>query len=260
MQTLGLQRCVTATIRHSLDFVAMKKPRARGERIPAKPLKKWLENQSRGAKADFCRELGIGAALLTNWLARGILPADRLRATAAAMSITESEYRVRAGIQEERHPTKDTTSYERSEDSSIVKVDRLKAIGSMGTGLDQPDDDHVMERIELPASWVRSEIRPLSSPFNLRIIEAYGDSMEPTLKHGDLVLVDTGRKSADVDGIYVLRANKRLYIKRVRQRIDDGRYEVKSDNPRDGHPIDLDGRNTIEILGKVVWAWNGRKL
>lgn len=50
--------------------------------------------------------------------------------------------------------------------------------------------------------------------------------MSPTLNSGDIVLVDTGIAAIDIDGVYVLEAHGRLFIKRVRQRLD-GSYEFR---------------------------------
>jgi len=83
--------------------------------------------------------------------------------------------------------------------------------------------------------------------------------MHPTFNDGDLLLVDTGVKAVDIDGVFVLRTNGRLYIKRVRQRLD-GAFEVKSDNPLAGTPEELTGKTKVDVLGRVVWAWNGKKL
>jgi phage repressor protein C with HTH and peptisase S24 domain len=100
---------------------------------------------------------------------------------------------------------------------------------------------------------------PKSRIDNLRIISGKGHSMSPTFNDGDLILVDTGVRIIDVDGVYVLSANGRLYIKTVRQRMD-GQFEVSSDNPAVKTVDVLNGEHEVAICGRVVWAWNGRKL
>ncbi|OPH11669.1 S24 family peptidase, partial [Azospirillum brasilense] len=76
---------------------------------------------------------------------------------------------------------------------------------------------------------------------------------------GDVLLVDAGVRTLEVDGVYVLAAQNRLFIKRVRQRLD-GAYEISSDNPTVKTVDVLDGKHAVEILGKVIWIWNGRKI
>lgn len=140
-----------------------------------------------------------------------------------------------------------------------VSVDRLSARGSMGSGHELAEVDHVVEKLTLTADWVKQTLPRLSAMQNLKVISAYGDSMMPTFTDGDLLLVDAGIRAVDIDGVFVLRTNARLYIKRVRQKLD-GTFEVRSDNPLAGTPEELSGKNKVDVLGRVVWAWNGRKL
>jgi phage repressor protein C with HTH and peptisase S24 domain len=146
-----------------------------------------------------------------------------------------------------------------SGETDSYEITLMNAYGSMGEGNDCPDDEVPIDLIRLKKDWVQEAIRPLTSPTNLYFVHALGDSMQPTLNHGDILLIDTGVRAADVDGVYVLRAHKRLFIKRVRQRLD-GSYEISSDNPTVKTVDVLNGEHEVEILGKVVWVWNGRKV
>jgi phage repressor protein C with HTH and peptisase S24 domain len=74
-----------------------------------------------------------------------------------------------------------------------------------------------------------------------------------------VLLVDTDMCDVKIDGIYVLKAHDRLFIKRVRQRLD-GSYEISSDNPTHRTVDTLNGDHQVEVKGRVVWCWNGRKL
>lgn len=140
-----------------------------------------------------------------------------------------------------------------------LQIDRMAAAGGMGQGEELPEEDHVIERITLTHDWVQMRLGRVSNPSNLKVISAFGDSMTPTFNDGDLLLVDTGIAAVDIDGLYVLRANQRRYIKRVRQRLD-GAFIVSSDNTLAGTPEELTGKFPIDVEGRVVWAWNGKKL
>jgi phage repressor protein C with HTH and peptisase S24 domain len=83
--------------------------------------------------------------------------------------------------------------------------------------------------------------------------------MHPTFNDGDILMIDTGDKSVTADKIYVLQAHGRLFIKRVRQRID-GVFEISSDNPSVKTVDILNGDHEVEVKGRVLWVWNGRKL
>lgn len=141
----------------------------------------------------------------------------------------------------------------------VVRVPLLSNAASMGTGTDVLHDDIVVGQIDLSEVWVARRIKP-TSPQALRFIHAYGDSMSPTFEDGDVLLVDTGmRDPRAIDGVYVMVANDRLYVKRVRQRLD-GSVEISSDNATVKTVDVLGGGSAIDVLGRVVWCWNGRKL
>lgn len=140
----------------------------------------------------------------------------------------------------------------------FINIPVLSATGSMGAGNEQLDEDYVVGSLTLSPNWIGKTIPSASIP-SLRFIHAYGDSMAPTFNDGDILLVDTSRKTPNIDGVYVLQAHQRIYIKRVRQRLD-GSYEISSDNPTVKTVDVLNGDHEVELLGRVVFAWNGSKL
>lgn len=92
----------------------------------------------------------------------------------------------------------------------------------------------------------------------LRYLQACDDLMEPTFRDGDLLLADTAVKDCSSDGVYLLRANERLYVRRVRQRLD-GQFEVTADSAT-VKSADVFARGQISVAGRVLWAWRGKKL
>lgn len=137
-----------------------------------------------------------------------------------------------------------------------IRVPMLANEASMGIGTDSSLDGDVMTgQITLTTKFVTDQVRPTRTD-SLRFIHAYGDSMAPTMNSGDVLLVDTGVKEVKIDGIYVLRAHERLFVKRVRQRMD-GKFEISSDNPTHKTVDVLNGDHEVAVIGRVVWAWNG---
>lgn len=86
----------------------------------------------------------------------------------------------------------------------------------------------------------------------LVMLEARGDSMEPTIGDGDLVLVDQADKNL-ADGILAFVHDDTAYVKRVRH--VPGGIEVISDNRADYPPYLLSGNRLEEfrIIGRVRW-------
>jgi phage repressor protein C with HTH and peptisase S24 domain len=130
---------------------------------------------------------------------------------------------------------------------------------SMGNGLSMPEHADVVERMTVSANWLKSHVK-FSGPDNLALITAYGDSMEGTFNDGDMLLVDRGVDDIKIDAVYVLALNDELYIKRL-QRRPDGAILMISDNKRyDPYIIKNGERDKFHVLGRVLLAWNARKL
>ena len=70
------------------------------------------------------------------------------------------------------------------------------------------DEEEIAELMAFSRSWIRSELR--ANPKNLSLIFVSGDSMEPTLRPGDVVLVDQSQAESGTDGVYVLRRDGHL--------------------------------------------------
>lgn len=147
------------------------------------------------------------------------------------------------------------------ENPEIVDVPRLSVRASAGLGVDQPDGDHIVGTIQLPVEFIRRRMN-CSAPKNLRTIMAYGDSMVDTFGDGDVIFVDVGARQIDVDGIYVAQINGELFIKRFQRRPMENSLVMISDNRSKYDPqvISADRIKKIEILGRAIWVWNGRKL
>jgi phage repressor protein C with HTH and peptisase S24 domain len=95
-------------------------------------------------------------------------------------------------------------------------------------------------------------------PSNLSIVRVEGDSMSPTLNDGDDILVDLGDCGERLrDGIYVLRIDDALVVKRLALNPMGRRVTVQSDNP--AYPDWPDcGFDEINCIGRVIWS--GRKI
>ena len=104
--------------------------------------------------------------------------------------------------------------------------------------------------------WLRS--LTASPADNLSIVRVEGDSMAPTLSAGDDILVDLG-DSADRlrDGIYVLRIDDALVVKRIALNPVGRRLTVQSDNPAYPDWPDCTLKD-IKPVGRVIWS--GRRI
>lgn len=144
--------------------------------------------------------------------------------------------------------------------TDMVDIPRLDVAGSMGFGITRPDDhEDVIDRLRVSTAWLRRNVNATNHD-NLAVITGYGDSMEGTFNDGDLLLVDRGVTDIKIDAVYVLALKGELYIKRL-QRRPDGTILMLSDNEK-YKPYEIkDGElDQFEVLGRVLLAWNARRL
>ena len=100
--------------------------------------------------------------------------------------------------------------------------------------------------------WIKNRLR--RSPAKLAVIEAYGDSMHPTISDGDVMLVDMAESSIRGSAIYVLLAGNDAIVKRIDLRLG-GQLLVKSDNPAyEDIVLPRDEADELRVIGKVVWT------
>lgn len=126
-----------------------------------------------------------------------------------------------------------------------VDVPRLPLGASAGPGA-LAVGEQAIGAFRFSARWLRGQGL---DPAMLSAIAVTGDSMAPTLRDGDEILVDrTPRKLTD--GIHVVRVEDSLLVKRL----DTGRpgtIALVSDNPA-YRPLELSPAD-VTVVGRVVW-------
>jgi phage repressor protein C with HTH and peptisase S24 domain len=142
-----------------------------------------------------------------------------------------------------------------------IAVDQLDVRASMGSGAPLPEREPIIDSIRVPVDYIRENFPTVTSPANLKIITGFGNSMEPTFKHGDPLIVDTGVNAMDVDTVYVFAYQNELYIKGI-QRMPDRSIKVISHNRAIFDPFVLDAkqREDVTVIGRVVCAVNMNKI
>jgi phage repressor protein C with HTH and peptisase S24 domain len=126
-----------------------------------------------------------------------------------------------------------------------IDVPRLTVGASAGPGA-QADGESAYDTIRFSNRWLRSMGL---QPGQLSTIVVSGDSMEPSLRDGDEILVDRTVRPLR-DGIHVVRLGDSLLVKRL----DTGRpglVVLISDNP--AYPPVECRPEEVEVVGRVVW-------
>lgn len=142
----------------------------------------------------------------------------------------------------------------RQKNMSTISIDMVDAIACCGDG-NENLQENVNGRWLMPLVDFRQIT--MSAPENIKMIKVKGDSMEPTLKEGDWVLVDISRISPDSDGLFLLRLAGGLAVKRVQCGLGND-ISVLSDNKK--YPPLPATLEEIPIVGKVIYTLAAEKV
>ena len=97
-------------------------------------------------------------------------------------------------------------------------------------------------------SWVRSVA---ASARDLVLMRVDGDSMNPTIRSGDTVMIDASRRTIIEGQVFALRVDDTIMIKRLSYR-PGGRVLVGSDNRQEFDPYEVDLAD-LHVLGQIIF-------
>lgn len=84
---------------------------------------------------------------------------------------------------------------------------------------------------------------------NIDAINVSGDSMEPTFSYNDIVFINRSKTNINRSGIFTIRTESGLFIKRIQKRLD-GKIDIISDNKV--YDTQTLSENEVEIIGRVM--------
>ena len=201
--------------------------------------------------ADLSRLIGRNPAYIQQFIKRGTprkLDEDDRRVLARYFGVPEQMLGGTAAA-----PLSATSGRMRSV-PAVVAVPRL-ALGASAGGGTLDEDERAAGVMAFDAQWLRHlGVRPQ----RVSIIRVDGESMAPTLSDGDDIMVDHDDDALRLrDGVYVLRLDGVLMVKRIAMGPLRGRFSVVSDNIHYPDWADIDPA-LVDIVGRVVWT--GRRL
>jgi phage repressor protein C with HTH and peptisase S24 domain len=204
---------------------------ARAMGVSPSAFRKWLKGEaepSRERLVALAHAAGVGIA----WLAEGEGPTPEFETVNGSR----------------RHPSGRGVA-ELNWNQFVILPHRAEAAAA---GSVTPPDPSGTEWMALRHDWIRAVCRV--EPEKLTLETATGESMTPTLRDGNTLLVDTADQDFHNFGIYVLEINGQRLVKRV-QRKHDGSLVLISDN-RAYQPdtVDKETANSVVVIGRVVWS------
>lgn len=141
-----------------------------------------------------------------------------------------------------------------SANDAITWIDSYEVFASAGNGFSN-DSELLGNRLPFAESWLAEN--GLQGK-RLALIRSIGDSMSPTIPDRSTPLIEILPDDAVErisDGVYVLRLNGQLLIKRLQSDLAKGLF-VKSDNPQYG-PIHITADSYPDDF-KVIARWTGK--
>lgn len=103
-------------------------------------------------------------------------------------------------------------------------------------------------------TWLRRTFA--LSPRDLALMVADGESMEPTIRAGEILLFDRSEAGLKLrDGIFIVRLEGAIMVKRL-QLMPGRKLEVASDNPAfKPYTIELSDGVDFAVIGRVVFVF-----
>lgn len=176
---------------------------------------------------DLSKALGVSTSTIRSWRTRGKIPQKIID---------------RATLENREADIKETH----------LNLPFYEISASAGNGT-LVENEELVQNISFRAEWLRKDLGV--NPNDVFIMLTKGDSMDPTIKEDALIMVDKNTQK-HINGIYVLRFNGELLVKRLQFTMSNT-IKVISDNKaydtEEINPEQLTGTD-LEIIGRVVWS------
>lgn len=135
-----------------------------------------------------------------------------------------------------------------AEEIDFKYVPMVRARLSAGTGSFE-SSENITDYLSFQAKWLASK----GSANSMVAMEVFGQSMEPVIREGDIVLIDQSQKNILAGAIYAVGIEDTILVKRLEKHPD--KLVLNSDN-KSYEPIYIsrDESEQVRIIGKVIWS------
>ncbi len=101
------------------------------------------------------------------------------------------------------------------------------------------------------SEWLKN----LGDNGNFLIMRISGDTMDPTLREGDWLLIDNTHTSIMEGGIYAIKEGENILVKRL-QPLLGGNFMILSDNDKYPPQTWNSAKEPLQLIGRAVWTVN----
>lgn len=194
-----------------------------------------LESQS-----DLARELGVGRAAVSLAKKKDMIPARWILDLASRYGLDPAWLETGRG-----RPRREPEPLPAEDD--FERIPKVRARLCAGAGSFETEG-RVEGYYAFRSDWVRRK----GDPKRMVLMQVVGNSMEPELQDGDMVLIDESKTDVYAGGIYAVGVEDTVLVKRIEKL--PGQLVLHSDNT-DYSPVRLSGDElmNVRIIGKVLW-------
>ena len=200
------------------------------------------------------RAAGISPSALRKWLRGEAEPSrERLIAFADTAGVPIAWLVRGEGAPPTLHRERATDPAAEESDAALprafIALPRRATAAAAGAG--NPDSEQTVEFLAFRHDWLRTNFS--LHPQDVQLIRAVGDSMEPGIQDGDLLLVDTNQTGFTEFGVYVFEAQGERLVKRVQRKFDGTLFVISDNTVYQPEIISEKLAAEITVVGKVVW-------
>jgi phage repressor protein C with HTH and peptisase S24 domain len=205
---------------------------ARATGVSPSAFRKWLKGDAEPSRERLVA-LAEAASVSVGWLARGEGPEPRLQGIGRTTRARDTPPNADANL-----------------GPDFVLLPRRPDPAAADSGSQSPPPDAAF--IALRHDWVRSVLGV--EPEQLSVETALGESMQPGIRDGDLLFVDTSENRFRSFGIYVVEVAGERLVKRVQPKLD-GSVTLISDNAAyETEHVPPAQAAEIRVIGRVMWT------
>jgi len=240
-------------------------------KVTPKASSKWLNGESMPGPAKM-QAIATALGVKIEWLQHGsgedasLLPptvepdsaADKVRAMLAGKTLSEDKLKQLLTVAEGNDVegaggVLEHDAYRPGKVGDEVWIAHYDIRGALGGGEVAHDYPEMLQDVRVSPSQLRAMGVEFVEHYHLKMITGWGQSMTPTIKHGDPLLVDISIKEFLGDGIYFFSYQGFQYIKRLQMKGKD-KFKMISDNRK--HKAEDIFVDETYIQARVLLVWN----
>jgi len=201
-------------------------------------------------KTDLWKACGLSSGAITHWFngSTHTLKGENLLKASKALGVNPNW--LATGLGKKEIISNNNNAH--SEDFTIREY--VNVSGSMGVGILLRDQPGQITKWTVNEEWINKNVPYNTGKDNLAIVTGFGDSMRGMFNSGDPLLVDTGVKSLDYDGVYFFRVGSEGFIKRLQRIPGDGIRAISTNKEYESWTITKE--MDFELFGRVLKVWN----